>query len=408
MKFNKNIKVFLFSSSLVLLGSCSNGEKNMDNYSKGTYGYDLNYLAKKDSLVILKSEDGKSQIIVSPKYQGKVFTSTVDGFEGQSLGWVNYKAFEAASFDEHMNAYGGENRMWLGPEGGQYSIYFEPGAEQIFENWHTPKGIDVEAWGVVNSSSNQVLMKKNIELKNYIGTNLKIGIDREVTLMNTAEIENKLGLKLSDNIQSVAYATNNSLLNMNDFEWTPVTGTICIWMLDMYPTSDESYTIIPFVEGSEAELGRIVTSDYFGQIPAERLREKSGALILTADGKNRGKLGLNSKRTKPIAGNYDFAAKRLTITTFDINEDAVYLNQEWNPKKDPLKGDVLNAYNDGPVADGSQMGPFLEIESSSPAAFLKPGERLDHKHVVYHFVGDKEELNKISESLLGISLKSIK
>ena len=24
-----------------------------------------------------------------------------------------------------MNAYGGENRLWLGPEGGKYSLFFK-------------------------------------------------------------------------------------------------------------------------------------------------------------------------------------------------------------------------------------------------------------------------------------------
>lgn len=410
MNLNRSIKILMVSSSIALLGSCidSNKEKSMDDYSKGTYGYDLNYLSKRDSLIILKSADNQSQVVVSPKYQAKVFTSTANGLDGQSLGWVNYKAFDATVLDEHMNAYGGEDRLWLGPEGGKYSIFFEPGAEQTFENWHTPKGIDTEPWSVVSSSANEVTMQKDLDLKNYLGTDLKIGIDRKIELMNKSEIEKNLGITLNDSIKSVAYSTENSLLNRNDFAWTPETGTVCIWMLDMYPTSDDSYTIIPFVEGDETELGRVVTSDYFGEIPADRLREKSGVLIFTADGKSRGKLGLNNKRTKPIAGNYDFAAKRLTITTFSVDENAIYLNQEWNPEKDPLKGDALNAYNDGPLADGSQMGPFLELESSSPAAFLKPGEKLNHKHVVYHFVGAESELNKISELLLGISLNNIK
>lgn len=54
------------------------------------------------------------------------------------------------------------------------------------------------------------------------------------------------------------------------------------------------------------------------------------------------------------------------------------------------------------------MGPFYELESVSPAAFLKPGESLIHHHAVFHFTGDEKGLNTIAEKVLGVSLESIK
>lgn len=92
-------------------------------YPKGSFGYDLEFLQKHDSIVILKSDN--AQVIVSPKYQGKVFTSSADGLDGNSFGWIHYSAFEGP-LDPHMNAYGGENRLWLGPEGGRFSVFFPP------------------------------------------------------------------------------------------------------------------------------------------------------------------------------------------------------------------------------------------------------------------------------------------
>ena len=86
----------------------------------------------------------------------------------------------------------------------------------------------------------------------------------------------------------------------------------------------------------------------------------------------------------------------------------MYLNQAWNPDLDPLEGDALNAYNDGPLEDGSIMGPFLELESCSPAAFLKPGESLSHRHNVFHFTGGEASLSPICEKLLGVSLEKVK
>ena len=88
-----------------LLSACCCGNK----YEMGTYGYDLKYLADKGfETVELKSADG----------QGRVMTSTTGGDEGASYGWINYKFIEAGEVSSQFNPYGGEERFWIGPEGG--------------------------------------------------------------------------------------------------------------------------------------------------------------------------------------------------------------------------------------------------------------------------------------------------
>lgn len=409
------MKRFIHSFISLAIGAgicaCNLSDKNttkMKAHEKGTFGYDLKYLSEKDSLVVLCSDDNQSQVIVSPRYQAKVFTSTVAGTEGNSLGYLNYKALDSKEINEHMNGYGGENRFWLGPEGGRYSIYFRPGEKQIYENWHTPKPFDIEPWDVTCSGKKSVALKKKMEVANYLGNKLLLNVDRKISLLSLPDIQTALGIDIGDKIKTVAYATENKITNLNDFAWTKETGTICIWMLDMFNTAPNSLTIVPFNTGDEHTLGKIATTDYFGEIPADRLKIREGLLFLKTDGKCRNKLGVNVMRTKAIAGNYDPDSKRLTITTFDTDPRGTYLNQEWNPEKDPLTGDALNAYNDGPLEDGSIMGPFLEVESASPAAFLKPGEALQHNHTVFHFVGEETDLTSITETLFGISIKEIK
>lgn len=396
----------------ILLSCTGNGKTsgNMEKeYEKGTFGYDLNYLSEKDEgLIVLKSEDEKAQIILSAKYQGKVFTSTANGPEANSHGFVNYNFFDAGIVDEHMNGFGGEDRFWLGPEGGKYSIFFEPGKEQVYDNWHTPKAIDIEEWEVSRVTPKEAVFVKEMEQKNYLGSLLNIAIERKVALLSPSEITSKLQVEIPERVNGVAYETTNKIVNGNDFEWTPETGTVCIWMLDMFNPSEAAVTVIPYNTGDGKELGKVVTSDYFGEIPADRLVDDNGILYFKTDGKSRGKLGMNAKRTKSVAGNYDPLAKRLTIVTFDTDPDATYLNQEWNPDRDPLTGDALNAYNDGPLEDGSIMGPFLELESCSPAAFLKPGESLSHRHNVFHFTGDEASLSPIAEKLLGVDLEKVR
>jgi len=380
----------------------------MSDYEKGTFGYDLNYLSQKDdNLIILSNDDGNAQLIASAKYQAKVFTSTVDGLDGISMGFVNYRFFDANSVDEHMNGFGGENRFWLGPEGGKYSIYFQKDAEQVFDHWHTPKPIDIEPWAVTAVEKGKVAFQKEMEVTNYLGHQLKLRVDRSIAMIEKPAIIAGLSIVLNPDVKVAGYVTDHVMVNLNDFEWNTETGTICIWILDMFNPAPDAVTFIPFIEGDINALGPIVTSDYFGEIPADRLKIQGHTIFLKTDGKFRSKLGLNAKRTKAIAGNYDPASKRLTVTTFDVDTDAVYLNQEWNPNKNPLLGDAMNAYNDGPLDDGSLMGPFLELESVSPAAFLKPQQTLSHRHTVYHFVGEERDLNPITEHLFGISIKEI-
>ncbi len=74
---------------------------------------------------------------------------------------------------------------------------------------------------------------------------------------------------------------------------------------------------------------------------------------------------------------------------------------------DPFSGDVINSYNDGPLEDGSQMGPFYEIETSSPALALKSGESYTHIQRTYHFEGSVEKLDILAKKLLGVSIKEI-
>ena len=77
-------------------------------------------------------------------------------------------------------------------------------------------------------------------------------------------------------------------------------------------------------------------------------------------------------------------------------------------QKEPFTGDAVNSYNDGPQADGSQLGPFYELESSSPVRELRKGETLVHRHVTLHVEGDEEELNLLAKNRLGVGLRELK
>lgn len=389
-----------FILGLVVLGSCQTVQKESDtmkNFEKVTFGYDLTFLREHDSVIVLSKNDAR--IVVSPKYQGKVFTSTADGDSGQSFGWINYKAFDQKP-DPHMNAYGGENRFWLGPEGNRFSLFFKPGSEMVFDNWITPPAIDTEPWLIEKQTETSVTLMKQTQLQNYAGTQLMIDIRREVVILPEDKIISMLGVDPGAEVKSVGYTTFNEITNSGTAAWTKETGAPCIWILDMFNPSPSTMIMIPYVEQGN---GKIVTTDYFGEIPSNRITIEKNAVYFKADGKSRGKIGISPQRAKPMAGSFDAENNILTVVLFDVDSGAVYLNQEWNTRKDPYSGDAVNAYNDGPLEDGTQMGPFYELESVSPAAFLEPGKKLTHTHTVFHFTGERKSLLSMMNSLFGTS-----
>lgn len=373
------------------------------DYSKGSFGYDRKFILSQDPDALVLSA-GDARVLVSPKYQAKVFTSSAAGDQGQSFGWVNYNAF-AGEQNAHMNAFGGENRLWLGPEGGAFSLFFKKGDPMEFAHWKTPAAFDTESWAVIAHNPTTVRFSKAIQLVNYAGTTLSVRVGRSIVLLDRRAAGQLLGLEVDASIHIVAYQTINTLTNTGKTAWDEKTGAPCMWLLDMFPPGDQTTIVIPYLPDT-ADV-RPATTDYFGEIPGDRIKFHDHTLFFKADGKSRGKLGIHPKRAKDIAGSYDAKSGVLTLTLFNIQPDAPYLNQEWGTKKPPFSGDAVNAYNDGPLADGKQLGPFYELESVSPAAFLKPGENQIHHHTVFHFTGPEASLDKICRQTLGISLEQI-
>jgi hypothetical protein len=400
------IKPVLLKIAVIMLviSSCNDAGDPGSPQEPGTFGFDLAFLRKHDDPVVLVS--GNAEVIVSPKYQGKVFTSTAGGKSGISFGWVNYKAFDAKP-DDHMNAFGGENRLWLGPEGGKFSLFFKPGAAMEFAGWKTPAAYDTESWNVGEKDGHSVTMNKEMTLQNYTGTILTLKIDRKVEILERSQIFNKLGIVANDSVQVVGYDTHNSITNTGASEWTEHSGMPCIWMLNMFKPSPETIILVPFTNAANDSFNKIATTNYFGDIPDDRIKHNDSLIFFRADGRSRGKMGIHPAKAKPVAGSYDALHKVLTVTLFDVDRDAKFLNQEWRTDRAAFSGDAVNAYNDGPLADGSQMGPFYEIESVSPAAFLKPGQSLTHRHAVFHFTGSEPALDIIAQKMFGVSLNYI-
>lgn len=371
-----------------------------------TFGSDLTFLEKHADVKVLGT--GSAQVVVAPEYQGRVMTSTAEGLDGMSFGWVNREHIASGERDPHMNAFGGEDRMWLGPEGGQFSIFFEKGAEFTPKDWHTPAPIDWGAWEVVSEAPTSMDFRKEMELTNYSGTTFQLTADREVRLLTPEDVSKHFRVQIPAGVKAVAFESENAITNTGEKAWTRETGTLSIWILCMFTPSPSTTVVIPYVEGPEEELGPVVNDAYFGKIPPDRLIVGDGVIFFKADGKQRGKIGLGPKRATPFMGSYDAANRVLTIATYTQYEDATaYVNSLWEMQDEPFGGDVINSYNDGPMENGSLLGPFYELESSSPAALLEPGETMTHSHRTLHLTGHEGDLQMVAKLTLGVGIDEI-
>jgi hypothetical protein len=408
------LQLLLFSLIFILSACVQKNQQENDisseeHYPKGTFGHDLNFLKKyQDDLVVLASADSSAQVIVSPAYQARVMTSTASGRQGKSFGWINHELIAQQEFTEHMNAFGGEDRFWMGPEGGQYSIFFQPEAEFTLDNWQTPAPLDTEPFDLVGQSENKATFAKSFDLLNYAGNTLKVEVNRTVTLLDKNQVADSLGVVPPDDVQVVAFRSTNSITNAGEEPWTKEKGLVSIWILGMFQPSPATTIVIPFKKEIANNALPVLNDAYFGKVPEDRLVIQDSIIYFKGDGNYRSKIGLLPQRAKPILGSYDAQNQVLTLVRYTLPTDNTnYVNSMWELQKAPYGGDAVNSYNDGPFEDGSQMGPFYELESSSPAAALAPGQTLTHVHTTFHFSGSEDALSNIARQVLGVDIATI-
>lgn len=401
---------FIWAVVIGLAGCSPSGRQNpkvdRSQLPQGTYGYDLAFLeAHRIGVIELRDEATGASVAVCPALQGRVMTSSAGGDNGISFGWINYKLIESGKVSSQFNPYGGEERFWLGPEGGPFSIYFEKGKEQVFENWVVPPVLDTESYEVKESASRSVLFTKNTTLQNASGTEFQVGIERKVSLLSRDTLPTLFGVPFPASLEVVAYQTDNRISNRGEAAWTQTGGLLSVWLLCMFNPSPATTVFIPYRAAGE---GVVVNDDYFGKVPSDRLIAENGTIFFRIDGKFRSKIGLPPQRAQALCGSYDSEQKVLTLLWCSLPaEPKPYVNSKWGDQDNPFAGDVINSYNDGPVADGSVMGPFYEIETSSPGAELQPGESLTHTQRVVHLHGDEAELAPIVRELFNLNLSEI-
>lgn len=386
------------------LFSCQYGQEEQHDHpamdKKDSFAYDYEVLKEHTDVILLEKDSMK--VAVAGDYQARVMTSSADGLSGLSFGWINHDLIRSGEYQPHMHAFGGEERFWLGPEGGQFALFFKPGDPFDLEHWQTPGAIDTMKYELVSRSSDRAAYRKRFELVNYAGTTFEIQVDRTIQLLDQAGAEVILGTAL-EGLRWVGYQTDNQITNTGTSDWNKETGVPSIWLLGMMKASPENIVLIPYEPGG----GDRVNASYFGEAPAERLVKTDRLLFFKGDAQYRSKIGIPPAIVQPIAGSYDAAQQIMTVVQFEVPDETDYVNSMWEIQEFPYAGDVVNAYNDGPNEAGGQLGAFYELETSSPALALAAGESGRHVQRTFHFAGDEAALDRLCRELFGIGLAEI-
>ena len=160
-----------------------------------------------------------------------MLTSTTGGADAPSFGWIGRAAIAARARQPHMNVFGGEDRFWLGPEGGQFALYFKKGDPFDLDHWQVPEGFDWGALGDRGQSAASARFRKRLSLRNYSDAPFEIDVDRTVRLLDDAEVATHLGVTPAAGLKAVAYESSNTVANAGSAAWQPDTGLVSVWIL---------------------------------------------------------------------------------------------------------------------------------------------------------------------------------
>jgi hypothetical protein len=243
-------------------------------------------------------------------------TSTTGGSDAPSFGWIGRAAIASGKRQPHMNVFGGEDRFWLGPEGGQFALYFRPGDPFDLDHWQVPEPFDWDTWDIAAQSATEVRFRKPMTLVNYSRTQMTVDVDRTVRLLSSEDVTRLLGASPGSAVRTVAFESSNTVTNAGNAEWKPETGLVSVWILGMFNPSTDTTIVLPYMPGPESSGGPIVNDAYFGKVPADRLVITPSAVFFRGDGQYRSKIGLSPLRAQQTAASYDASGHVLTFVQY--------------------------------------------------------------------------------------------
>lgn len=395
-------KITLAACSITLFCACNNSPKEEkapalpeqtisrpDNFAE-----DLSFLREFSRPVVLKDSTSKSVIALVAGWQGRVMTSTVAD-DGRSLGWLNYGTIENGK-QFHFSTFGGEDRLLFGPQPDSTLLFPAHGAGDTLVRTALPDPLrDSTLLNQVSSARGVTVFEGTANLLSNKGSILSTHISRTITLLSRRDLHNYLGASLHRSVHAVGFHSDNILTNTGTHRWDTATGTTAIRIRGMFPVSPATIAIIPLRKGGTLLSGT--------PLPKERLLIKNDIAFLRTDGNFDMEAGFSQASGLNYMGIYDPERKVLTVIQFTMpRSPQLYLGETQGDGRP----EVFRIRNNGP-GNTAARGRFVEVQSASPAALLKPKGKMQHYHRTIHLEGSEKHLGEITKKLFGVGLKEI-
>jgi uncharacterized protein DUF6786 len=355
--------------------------------------------------ILLKGHQTGKEVLCAPSLVGRVLSSTFEAASGESLGWIGVEAIQSGPADPVFNNFGGEDRLWFGPEGSQFGLHFSS-QEQTFSNYRVQYGMSSQPYNIplISPENDFVVMKASIHLQNLAGTPFDIDVERTVRIVDSCPYT----AALSGHVEFVGFQTENLVTNRSRLPINSETGLLCCWTPGQHPSKPHSIVVIPFRSGPSSELGEPIREDYFrdlcpgGKFPSDRWWIGNDHALMKADNQCRVKVGVGPKRAENRLGSIDLETFDLTIHDFDLYPEIPYVAPYWRELSpaELREGEAASVYIDGPAEEGDEARSFYELETLSPAMPLKPGESFVHRNRVFHIRGDQSSIDTITRRFL--------
>lgn len=376
-----------------------------------SFGQDLTFFSEYGVDAFLLGE-GDSYIAVSADWQGRVLTSTFNGEDSPSIGWIDRALMADEKHDLSTGQSGGEDRFWVGPQGGDFSVFFPDGAAQNEENWRIPAALASEPWTLTARTRTQAKFEKSAEFKNFKGNVLKVKAEREVSFIPRADAAKILGIEIPDSVKMVAFQSLNKLTNAGEGAWSPQNGMLNISVQSCFNANPGVRVFLPYKPGDASKLGDVVRDNLY-----ESAYTEGGRRVLTpeyvsvlADGKSMSGMGISPLRSEGIVLSYDSHNNILTVILYiKPSGRRAYLANSWRRPSRPFDGDAVSVYNNGsPARTSLSAQKYYEVSTYSPALNLGAGKSQFHLQRTFHFSGSEYDLGLIAYKLADISIGQLR
>ena len=364
--------------------------------------------------VVLCGSDSKKIVVVAPSLVGRVICTGSGGLHGTTDSYISEdqiaKGFTKSLPGAKWASFGGEERVWLAPEGGEYALFFSKGKPQTQENYTVPESLNSTKFQVteISADGKSVTFTAGMSLVNFIGSRFDLEVSRTISLVESCPYVQEFKGK----IDFVGFESHTYIKNIGKKPWTKKTGAMSIWTIGQFLAKDNSVVIMPYRCGSNEVLGAPVSTEYFRLLtldgnptPRRFWTVENNVVLLKASGVVQTKLELMAKRSLGRIAAIDLKGFVMNILDFDFYPELEYVASYPLPYDgNPYVGGAASTFV---LSKLHPVSPSYELECCSPALFLQPGEKFGHVARTYRLRSDKNSLITICKRYFNADIKTL-